>query len=57
MAFIPDVDIVALAPGRFVALDRSFVVTVSDGQLNLDFIKHVGAPKVNAIEIVPAPGP
>jgi hypothetical protein len=31
---IPYLDVVAEAPGRYVALDRSFEVDVSDGQLN-----------------------
>jgi len=57
IAFITDLDVVAQAPGRYTALDRSFLVAVSDGQLNLDFIRHVGAPKINAIAVVPAPGP
>jgi hypothetical protein len=37
--------------GRYVAHDRSFFVTVSDYQLNLEFTASVGAAKVNAIRI------
>lgn len=54
---LPDVDIYALSGGRFVAYDAAFFVLVSDGQLNLDFVAHVGNPKVNAILIESAGAP
>ena len=45
-------DIVAAAPGKFTAVDRSFVVNVADGQLNIDFLDgSAGAPAVDAIRV------
>ena len=53
---IPYIDVVAEAPGRWVALDRSFEVDVSDGQLNIDFGAHVGDKAiVNAILVTQLP--
>jgi peptidoglycan/xylan/chitin deacetylase (PgdA/CDA1 family) len=46
-------DVFTQAGGRYIALDKQFLVTVSDGQLNLDFIKDAGSPKINAIAIEP----
>jgi len=53
---IPYIDVVAEAPGRYVALDRSFVVDVTDGQLNIDFGAHIGDKAfVNAILVTELP--
>ncbi len=53
---IPYLDVAAEAPGRYVALDRSFEVDVSDGQLNIDFGAHVGDKAiVNAILVTELP--
>jgi hypothetical protein len=49
---ITRLDIYFESGGRYNALDREFVITVSDGQLNLDFVKdEIGSPKINAIAI------
>ncbi len=49
---LPALDIIATAGGRFVALDYSFVATVNDGVLNIDFLALKGnAAKVSALEI------
>jgi len=52
-------DIFQQAGGKNRAIDRTFPVTVNDGQLNIGFVPRVGAPKVNAIavEMVPPPTP
>ncbi len=44
---------VAKADGKAVALDRTYTVTVSDGVLDITFIKVGGryAPMVSAIEV------
>jgi subtilisin family serine protease len=53
---IPYLDVAAEAPGRYVALNRSFEVDVSDGQLNIDFGAHVGDKAiVNAILVTELP--
>ncbi len=53
---IPYLDVAAEAPGRYVALDRSFEVDVSDGQLNVVFGAHVGDQAiVNAILVTELP--
>lgn len=43
------------AAGRNTAYDRTFPVTVSDGELTLGFTRRVDNPIVSAITIVPAP--
>lgn len=43
---------VLAAVGRYRALDRTFLVTVSDGLLNIDFLAVVGPPQINAIEVL-----
>ena len=45
-------DIFQAAGGRFIAVDRSFTVTVSDGLLNVGFVAVTEKPKVNAIEVL-----
>ncbi len=47
-----DLDVFKLAGGRDIALDYTFAVDVSDGQLTLDFVAKKDAPKINAIEVV-----
>jgi hypothetical protein len=44
-------DVVQAAGGAFRALDQTFSVTVTNGQIAIDLIPVVSAPKVNAIEI------
>jgi hypothetical protein len=47
-----DLDIFAQAGGRYKALDRSAAIAVSDGKLNIAFMKVTDNPMVSAIEIV-----
>jgi len=47
-------DIYASAGGMNIAIDKTFPVTVANGQISLNFIVNVQNPKVNAIQIVPA---
>ncbi|MBW4561106.1 MAG: PQQ-dependent sugar dehydrogenase [Mojavia pulchra JT2-VF2] len=51
---IDDLDILAQAGGKNIALDKSFNVNVKDGTLNLDFLASKDNAKVSAIEIIPA---
>jgi|GEM_PF-5671708 len=44
-------DVFAMAGGKNRAYDQTFTVTVTDNQLNVDFIQRIGAPKVNAIAV------
>jgi hypothetical protein len=44
-------DVFDAAGRKFKAVDRTFVATVNDGQLNIDFIQRKGSPKVNAIAV------
>jgi hypothetical protein len=48
---ITSFDLFMEAGGRYIALDRQFVIQVMDGQLNLEFVRDIGSPKVNAIEV------
>ena len=48
---ITGLDVFVESGGLYTALDRQFLISVADGQLNLDFVKDAGSPKVNAIEI------
>lgn len=48
---LPSLNIYIETGGRYIALDKQFVIDVSDGQLTLDFVKSAGSPKVNAIEV------
>jgi hypothetical protein len=41
----------AAAGGKNKAVDRTFVATVNDGQLTIEFITRAGGPKVNAIAV------
>jgi parallel beta-helix repeat protein len=47
-------DIVAAAGGSKIAVDKSFPVTVTGGQITIQFAASVDNPAINAIEIVPA---
>lgn len=44
-----DLDLHAVAPGKWVAYDRNFTTTVSDGMLNLNFSSSVNNALLNAI--------
>lgn len=51
-------DIFAQAGGKFIALDKSFPVTVSNGQIAIQFTNgSSNSPMVNAIEIVTGAAP
>jgi chitodextrinase len=50
----PGVDIFAQTGGANNALVLQAPVTVTNGNLTIQFIHHVSDPKINAIEIVPA---
>ena len=49
---LDDLDIHASAPGKWVAYDRSFTTTVSDGILNISVSASVNNPLINAIVLV-----
>ncbi len=50
---ITSLDVWSAAGGRFKALQRSFNVTVTDGTLNVNFVKGAADnPKVSGIEVV-----
>jgi hypothetical protein len=51
LTVLPAFDVFALAGGRYIAYDRHFAVTVTDGVLNVDF--DWNAPQICAIEIKP----
>jgi beta-galactosidase len=46
-------DVVAAAGGGLTAVDRSFTVDVSNGQIVIEFISGVADATINAIEITP----
>lgn len=48
---LSDIDVLVQAGGRYVALDFVFVVTVSDGLLDVNFVASAGAPKINALDV------
>ena len=53
---LPGLDVVAAAGGTNTALDRSFVVTVTDGQLDIGFVAQRGdKPIINAILVTGLP--
>jgi beta-galactosidase len=61
-AALSSVDVVAAAGGRYIALDRSLLVEVTDGVLDVSFVPQRGdKPIVNGIlvtEVPPgSPGP
>lgn len=49
---LPRFDIVAAAGGPLVPVDKSFAVAVTNGTIQIGFIRQVNDPMVNAIEIV-----
>jgi subtilisin family serine protease len=53
---VANLDVFAQAGGRYTALDRSFLVAVTDGTLDIGFIAQRGdAPIVNAILVTEVP--
>lgn len=48
-------DVFAQAGAGNTAIDRTFTVTVTDGQLTITIVPVVGQPAINAIEVAPAP--
>ncbi|MFI1012172.1 S8 family serine peptidase [Streptomyces sp. NPDC020965] len=52
--FVPNLDL-ALEAGVRTAHDRSFTVTVTDGQLNLRFVANSGKTLVNSIKVTERP--
>ncbi len=53
---ISNLDIFATV-GRYTAFDRSFLVQVTDGKLDIAFVARVDAPKINAIRVTQALAP
>jgi hypothetical protein len=53
---LPSLDL-ALEAGSFTAVDRTYLVKVTDGQFNVRFVTHngFGKPLVNAIRITQRP--
>ncbi len=47
-------DMFVAAGGKHIAVVRDFPVTITDGTVNIQFIKQVEQPFVNGIEIVPS---
>ena len=53
-AVLSNFDIVAQAGGPYIALDRTFPVSVTGGQVSIQFSQSVADyPMVNAIQILP----
>jgi hypothetical protein len=50
------VDIYAESGGYGFALTKTALVTVADGELNINFVHQRGDPVLNAIEVIPAAG-
>jgi hypothetical protein len=49
---VTNLDVMTAAGGQNIALDRSFPVTVSDSQLNLEFVGVTGNAKINALQVL-----
>lgn len=49
---INDIDLHAASGGKWVAIERTFPVTVSDGNLDLDLSASVNNPLINAIVVI-----
>jgi chitodextrinase len=47
-----DIDVFAQAGGAYTALVRNLTVTVSDGQLNIQFLHQTENPLIEAIEVI-----
>jgi hypothetical protein len=53
---LPGLDVYAAAGGKNIALDHTFIVTVSDGQLDIGFVPQRGdKPMINAILVTGLP--
>lgn len=52
---LDDVDLHAVAPGKWVAYRRAFTTTVADGMLDIDVSASVNNPLVNAIVVIELP--
>jgi hypothetical protein len=53
---LPNLDVFAAAGGRYIALDRSFMVEVTDGTLDIGFTAQRGdRPIVNGILVTHVP--
>ena len=52
---LPNLDVFDSAGGRYVALTRSFVVTVADGSLDIAFDALTGRAIINAILVTGLP--
>lgn len=52
---LSDFDIYAAAGGRYKAVDRTFVVNVTDGAVSLQFTSVIDNAKVGAIAVTPLP--
>jgi hypothetical protein len=50
------IDIYAESGGYGYAMIKNALVTVADGELNIDFVHQGGDPVINAIEVIPAAG-
>jgi len=51
---LDDIDVAALAGGPLAAHVEAMTATVSDGQLNIDFVGVTGMPVVSAIAVITA---
>jgi hypothetical protein len=51
VAALTDFDVLLAAGGKLRAVDRAYLVTVNDGQLNINFVPVVGAPILDAIRV------
>lgn len=54
---LDDLDLVATAPGKWVAHDRTFDVTITDGALNLTSTASVNNSLLNALVVLRSGGP
>jgi hypothetical protein len=55
-AVLTNFDIVAQAGGGFIALDRTFPVSVTSGQITIQFTNVIDNAKISAIQILPGAG-
>ena len=47
----PNFDVVAAAGGPFIAIDKTYPVNVTAGQITISLVSVVENPKISAIEI------
>lgn len=52
---LDDLDLHAAAPGKWVAYDRVFAATVSDGVLDIDVAASKNNPLISAIVVIEQP--